>query len=313
LNAVKSESYRTESRKAGEGGPKSSFAMSYGSASQPSAEVLLRASDSASQLSAEEGVDEVRSLPEGGVAPAGLIWLVFSEKTIRRHFCLYSDFRKLFFPQAIRKFMKPSHIFILVLNLLVTLALACVVVLLYSNGQEKDRVIQELKAQQQVDGQKALKAQKEEEAQIKLEAQKQLEAKNIHKINDDLDKIDARLKRILDQPSGYADETKVQRDTQEELLRQLASCAKTEIGVLAVEMQSLGFANDAALQENLNAFFRNHEDKIHEERLSYDYIDLGLRDSDHKKEKDAESAKALQAAFAARRAIHNLKQSQKTN
>jgi len=80
--------------------------------------------------------------------------------------------------------MKPSHIFILVLNLLVTLALACVVVLLYSNGQEKDRTIQELQAQKQVDGQKALKAQKEEEvqkqfeAQIKLEAQKELEAKN---------------------------------------------------------------------------------------------------------------------------------------
>jgi uncharacterized protein YdaU (DUF1376 family) len=224
-----------------------------------------------------------------------------------------------FFPGAIRKSMKPSHIFILVLNLLITLALACVVVLLYSNGQEKDRVIQELKAQQQVDGQKALKAQKEEEtqkeeaAQIKLEAQKQVEAKKIHKINDDLDKIDTRLKRVLDQPSGFADETKAQRDTQEELLRQLASCAKTEIGVLAVEMQSLGFANDAALQENLNAFFRNHEDKIHEERLSYDYIDLGLRDSDHKKEKDAESAKALQAAFAAQRAIHNLKQGQKNN
>jgi len=132
-----------------------------------------------------------------------------------------------------------------------------------------------------------------------------------HKINDALDKIDARLKRVLDQPSGYADETKAQRDTQEELLRQLANFAKTEIEVLAVEMQSLGFTNDAALQENLEAFFRNHEDKIHNERLSYDYIDLGLRDSDHKKEKDAESAKSLQAAFAAKRAIHNLKQNPK--
>ena len=210
--------------------------------------------------------------------------------------------------------MKPSHIFILVLNLLITLALACFIVRLFVNLQEKDRIIQELQAQKQVDVQKARKAQKEEEvqkqfeAQIKLEAQKGLEAKNLHKINDDLDKIDARLKRVLDQPSGYADETKAQRDTQEELLRQFASWAKTEIGVLAVEMQSLGFTNDAALQENLDAFFRNHEDKIHEERLSYDYIDLGLRDSDHKKEKDAESAKSLQAAFAAKRAIHNLKQ-----
>jgi len=213
--------------------------------------------------------------------------------------------------------MKPGHIFILVLNLLITLALACFIVRLFANLQEKDRIIQELQAQKQVDGQKALKAQKEEEAQkqfdaqIKLEAQKQLEAKKMRMVNDDLDKIDARLKRVLDQPSGFADETKTQRDTQEELLRQLASCARTEIGVLAVEMQSLGFTNDAALQENLNAFFRNHEDKIHEERLSYDYIDLGLRDSDHKKQKDAESAKSSQAAFAAERAIHSLKQNPK--
>ena len=209
--------------------------------------------------------------------------------------------------------MKPSHIFILVLNLLVTLALACVVVLQYSNGQEKDRVIQELKAQQQTEGQKSLKAQKEEEAQkqfeaqIKLEALQQAEAKKIHMINNDLDKIDACLKRVLDQPSGYADETKAQRDTQEELLLQLASCAKTEIGILEVEMQSLGFTNDAALRTYLDAFFSNHEDKIHAERLSYDYIEMGFRDSDHKKELDAESEKSLQAAFAAARAIHNLK------
>jgi septal ring factor EnvC (AmiA/AmiB activator) len=215
--------------------------------------------------------------------------------------------------------MKPSHIFILVLNLLVTLALACVVVLQFSNGQEKDRIIQELKTQQQAEGQKSLKVQKEEEAQkqfeaqIKLEAQKQVEAKKMRMINDDLDKIDARLKRVLDQPSGFADETKAQRDTQEELLRQLASCAKTEIGILVVEMQSLGFTNDAALQENLDTFFRNHEDKIHEERLSYDYIEMGFRDSDHKKQLDAESAKSLQAAFGAKRAIHNLKQCQKTS
>jgi uncharacterized protein YdaU (DUF1376 family) len=252
---------------------------------------------------------------EGAVVlPPDLIWPVFREKTIIRHFCLYSDFGKLFFPKAIRKSMKPSHIFILVLNLLITLALACFIVRLFADLQEKDRIIKELKAQQQVDGQKSLKAQKEEEAQIKLEAQKQLEAKKMRMVNDDLDKIDARLKRVIDQPSGFTDETKAQRDTQEELLRELASCAKTEIGVMVMEMQSLGFTNNAAnavLQENLDAFFRNLEDKIHAERLSYDYIDLGLRDSDHKKEKDAESAKSLQAAFAARRAIRNLKQNPK--
>ena len=209
--------------------------------------------------------------------------------------------------------MKPSHIFILVLNLLITLALACFVVRLFVNLQDKDRIIQELQDQKQVESQKALKAQQEDEAQkqfaaqIKLEAQKELEAKNRQKINDDLDTIDARLKRVLDQPSGYAEETKAQRDTQEELLRQLANCAKTEIGVLAGEMQNLGFTNDAPLRENLDKFLKNYEDKIHNEHLSYDYIDLGLGDSDHKKEEDTASAKSLQAAFAAQRAIRNLK------
>ena len=67
----------------------------------------------------------------------------------------------------------------------------------------------------------------------------------MHMINDDLDKIDSRLKRVIDQPSGFTDETKAQRDTQEELLLQLASCAKTEIGVVVMEMQSLGFTNNA--------------------------------------------------------------------
>jgi hypothetical protein len=209
--------------------------------------------------------------------------------------------------------MKPGHIFILVLNLLVSLALLCVVILQYSSGQDKDRMIQELKSHNQVEEQKALKVRKEEEAQkqfedqIKLDALKKQQAKNLQRVNDDLDKIDARLKKVLDQPSGYADETKSQRDTQEELLRQLASCARTEISVIIVEMQNLGFTNVASLQDNLDAFFRRYEDKVHEERLSYDYIDLGLRDSDHKKEKDAASAKSLQAAFAAKRAIHNLK------
>ena len=80
---------------------------------------------------------------------------------------------------------------------------------------------------------------------------------------------------------------------------------------MVMEMQSLGFTNNAPLQENLDVLFRDLEDKIHEERLSYDYIDLGFRDSDHKKELDAESTKALQAAFAARRAIHSLKQNPK--
>lgn len=209
--------------------------------------------------------------------------------------------------------MKPGTIFILVLNVLISVALLCVVVRLYASGQEKDRLISELQAQKQVDArktlqvQKELEAQKQFEAQIKLEEQKKLDAQNQRRIEDDLDKIDARLKRVLDQPSGFADETKGQRDTQEELLRQLAHCAKTEISILVSEMQNLGFANDAALQQNVDAFMLNYEAKIHAERLSFDYVDLGFSDSARKKELDAETARALQAAFANKRAIQNLK------
>jgi len=213
--------------------------------------------------------------------------------------------------------MKPGHIFILALNVLISIALVCVVVRLFASGQEKDQIISGLRAQKQVDAKKALEkqqeieTQKQFEAQVQLEEQKKIEAKNQRRVEGDFDKIDARLKRVLDQPSGFADETKAQRDTQEELLRELANCAKTEIGILAAEMQSLGFTNDAALQENLDGFLKNYEAKIHAERMSYDFIDLGFSDTTRKKELDAETAKALQAAFAHKRAIRNLKPGQK--
>ena len=202
---------------------------------------------------------------------------------------------------------------ILVLHILVTLALAGAVVGLFLKVQEKEQIIQELEARKQAEGAKVVAAQKEEEqqkqfeAQVKLDAQKQLEAKKIRMIDDDLDKIDARLQRVLDEPTEYASETKAQRDTQEDLLLKLAGCVKTEIGILQVEMQDAGFAKRVALEENLGIFFGNYETKIHNEHLSFDYIDLGLKDNDSKKELDAESMKSLQAAFAAKRAIHNLK------
>lgn len=213
--------------------------------------------------------------------------------------------------------MKPKYVFIFILNILVSVGLVIAVVVLFSKEQEKERTIQDLEIQRRSELQKAVKAQQEVEvqkefaAQVKLEAQKQTEAKRQRTINDDLDKIDARLQRVLDEPSGYADQTKAQRDTQEELLRQLANCAKTEIGVLTADMQNAGFTNNAALAEHLAIFFRSYEDKIHDEHISYDYIDLGFKDSDHKKELDADSAKALQAAFSSKRVIHNFKQNQK--
>lgn len=212
--------------------------------------------------------------------------------------------------------MKPKHVLVLFFNFLVTLVLAGVAVKLFLKEQEKERIILDLQARQQLDRQKSAQAQQEAEkqkafeAQLKLDAQRQLEARNRQIINDDLDKIDARLQRVLDAPSGFATETKDQRDTQEELLTQLADSVKTEIGMLVVEMRGAGFANEPELQENLNDFFKSYDDKIHSEHLSYDYVDLGLKDSDHKRDLDSESIKSLQAAFDAKRAIHNLKQTQ---
>jgi hypothetical protein len=210
--------------------------------------------------------------------------------------------------------MKPKYVFIFILNILVSIGLVIAIVVLFSKEQEKERMIQDLEIQRQTDLRKAVEArqevegQKEFEAQKKLAAQKESEAKRMRTINDDLDKIDARLQRILDVPSGYVDQTKAQRDTQEELLRQLANAVKAEIAVLAGEMQNAGFTNTAALDERLAVFFRNYENKIHDEHISYDYIDLGLKDTDHKRELDADAAKSLQAAFGAKRSIRNLKQ-----
>jgi hypothetical protein len=73
-----------------------------------------------------------------------------------------------------------------------------------------------LEARKQAEGEKAIAAKKEEEqqkqfeAQIQLDAQKQLEAGRIRTIDNDLDKIDACLQRVLDEPTGYASETKAQ-------------------------------------------------------------------------------------------------------
>lgn len=213
--------------------------------------------------------------------------------------------------------MKPKYAFIFVLNLLVSIGLAFAWVVEFSKEQQKERDIQELQDQQRAEQQKLIKAREEEdtqkefEAQMKQETQKQAEARKVNTINDNLDKIDARLKKVLDEPSGYADETKAQRDTQEELLRQLARCARTEIGLVVVEMQNAGFSNNVVLQQNLDVFFRSYDDKIHDEHISYDYIDLGLQNGDSKKELDAESAQLLQTAYVAKRAIHNLKQNSK--
>ncbi len=213
--------------------------------------------------------------------------------------------------------MKPKYAFIFALNVLISIGLAFAVVALFAQKEQKAREIQELQDQQRAERQKLIKAREEEdtqrqfEAQMKQESQKQTEARKISAINDNLDKVDARLKKVLDEPSGYADETKSQRDTQEELLRQLAHCARTEIGLMVVEMQNAGFTNNAVLQENLNVFFQSYEDKIHDDHMSYDYIDLGLQNIDHKKQLDTDSANAFQLAVAAKRAIHNLKQKPK--
>jgi hypothetical protein len=246
-----------------------------------------------------------------------LVWPVFHGKQASGAFCLYSDFGKLFFAAAIRHSMKPKYAFIFILNILISVGLVFAVIALFAQKEEKVREIQELQDQQRAERQRIIKereegeAQKQFEAQMKQENQKQTEARKIAAINDNLDKIDMRLKKVMDEPSGYADETKSQRDTQEELLRQLAHCARTEIGLMVVEMQNVGFTNNAPLQENLNIFFKSYEDKIHDDHMSYDYIDLGLQNIDHKKELDADSARAFQSAAAARRAIHSLKQKSK--
>lgn len=93
----------------------------------------------------------------------------------------------------------------------------------------------------------------------KLEAEK--EQAKTQKINTCIDKIGVRLERLyLD--SGHFNFNTDDQEKEEARLGQLENSAKTEIGDIEVDLESAGFTNKDALDNNLKEFYLAHEEMI---------------------------------------------------
>lgn len=175
--------------------------------------------------------------------------------------------------------------------------------------------MKELQKQKEVEAQKQLEEQKKIEAQKKLEKQKELdaqkaqlaaekeqaEAKKSQTIKDDIDKILVRLDKVRNEPTGYSSENNEDaRKTEEERLKQLAHSVKSEIGDIDIELKSAGFTNTDSLDEKVSDFFDSYDSYILDNRISYDYIEMGLNDkSQEMQSKRNDDSKAMLEAHLA--------------
>jgi DNA repair exonuclease SbcCD ATPase subunit len=131
----------------------------------------------------------------------------------------------------------------------------------------------------------------------------QAKVKQKQMINGDLDKIRVRLQRVLEEPKAFAFHSKEQRDNEETRLRQVASSVKAEISDIIIELKNCGLSNTFELKVDVDEFFSNYDTCITTDRASYDYIDMGLNDSEQKKRADSTYRKSSQAANHAIMAI----------
>jgi len=132
---------------------------------------------------------------------------------------------------------------------------------------------------------------------------RQTKAKQKQTINSDLDKIRVRLQRVLEEPKDFAFHSKEQRDNEETRLRQVASSVKAEISDIIIELKNCGLSNTFELEVDVDEFFNNYDTCITTDRASYDYIDMGLNDSEQKNRADSTYKKSSQAAHDTIRAI----------
>jgi ElaB/YqjD/DUF883 family membrane-anchored ribosome-binding protein len=224
------------------------------------------------------------------------------------------------FKSAKLKAVKSKIILILIFSLLIALILAGIGIGVFLK-QEKDQIAKEIQEQKQMEQQREIEAQRQLDEQKKAEAQKeqqleaekeQADAKKIQTINDDLDKIDVRLQKVINEPKDFASKkTDEDRQSEEQRLKQLANSVKSEIDDIVIELKSAGFTNDDVLKDKLNDFFSNYDQCIFNERLSADYLAMGAIHSPGQQGADSNSSKYLQSLFDTENFIQKLKQKEK--
>jgi hypothetical protein len=132
---------------------------------------------------------------------------------------------------------------------------------------------------------------------IYLTVQKeQAKEKRVEIINNDIDKIVARMNRVLNEPEQFNIHTKKQRDDDETRLLQIASSVKAEINDILIEMKANGYPYVDKVNNDVNMFFAVYRAALGDKIFSYDIGELG--DEKLKNDADANYAKESQDCAA---------------
>jgi hypothetical protein len=133
----------------------------------------------------------------------------------------------------------------------------------------------------------------------------QTKANRVKIINNDIDKIVARMNRVLNEPDGFNIHTATQRDDDQTRLLQIASSVKAEINDIIIEIKANGYPYDDKLKKVVNGFFAVYDAVVEDKKFSYNMGDMG--DNKMKNDADKDSAKYSEDATAAISEVQSLK------
>jgi ankyrin repeat protein/flagellar basal body-associated protein FliL len=129
--------------------------------------------------------------------------------------------------------------------------------------------------------------------QAKAEQIKAEQANRLNIINTDIDKIVARMNRVLNEPEGFAGHTKMQMDDDETRLKQVASSVKAEIDDIIIEIKANGYPHENILKEQTGIFYKAYESKVYSDKLFWSNYES---DNASKRFADTERSQAAKAA-----------------
>jgi hypothetical protein len=119
----------------------------------------------------------------------------------------------------------------------------------------------------------------------------QAKANQAKMINTDIDKIVARMNRVLDEPDAFSAHTKAQRDDDQVRLERLASSIKADIDDIIIEMKAKGYPYEDKLKKDVNMFFAVYRAWVEEKKFGYNMGDLGDSNTENKSKVQSDQMK----------------------
>ncbi len=121
-----------------------------------------------------------------------------------------------------------------------------------------------------------LKTEKDKAAKIK----KETEAKQVKTINNDFDRIFARLGGVYDESTASESKsTDYERDAEQVRVRQLENSVKVEISDIIADMKDNGFTNEDKLKNSINDYFSQIDIVVYTDRQKRNMQDEGNWDA----------------------------------